>query len=189
MGDNKDEIKEDDETKIDEEELRIVNESMSKYFKSGKKLPVRIYKYMKKRPDLMKRSLKNMKDSTEYGIENRVKAFIKKKRMKEQMKSDNINELVETINILNMDKNKSTMSPRDVLTNPKHSNDKYIISDDDEELLILIGFKKCVDLKSMKIRASMKKMNAEQFKDVSAPKLVYIFAVKDLNVNLMIWKH
>ena len=175
------EMTEEDELKINEEEMRIVNESMCKYFKSGKKIPVRVYKYMKKRPDLMKRSLKQMRDSTEYSIENRVKSYIKKKRMKEEEGSLNINALVETINILNMDKDKSTMSPRDALTNTK--NDKYIMSDDDEELLILIGFKKSVDLKSIKIRASMKKMDAKQFEGVSAPKSIFIFAVRDLNVS------
>merc|ERR1712129_105785 len=61
----------------------------------------------------------------------------------------------------------------------------YIVSDDDEELLVLIALKQPIDLKAIKIRASVSKMDGKLVSElqVSAPKLLFIYAVNDLNVN------
>eukprot|EP01084_Bolivina_argentea_P042367 78121_1 len=93
----------------------------------------------------------------------------------------NLNSYIKTITVLNIDKQESTISPTELLTETgiDNSNDKYIVSDADEQLLILIEFKQIVHLKSMTIYSSP----VESISDTSPPKNIHIFVTKDLNIN------
>ncbi len=98
-------------------------------------------------------------------------------------------ECIETINILNIENEESTISSQQLITNELLINDEeYILSDADEELLILIQFKKEIELKSIKIyckQNSIEKINDNNDNDIdiSPPKDIYIYKILDLNIN------
>eukprot|EP01084_Bolivina_argentea_P252040 422957_1 len=97
-------------------------------------------------------------------------------------------ECIETINILNIDNEVSTISSQQLITNESLINDEeYIISDADEELLILIQFKQQIQLKSTKIysiKNTIQKINNNETDiDVSQAKDVCIYKLSALNVN------
>ena len=93
---------------------------------------------------------------------------------------------MENIQILNIDKELSTISATEVVSfsnkDESISNKQYIVSDADEELLILIQFKTFINLKGLKIY-STNNIDIDQDEDVSAPKQVHIYKLKNLNVN------
>ena len=70
----------------------------------------------------------------------------------------NLKHLIESVNVLNVDDELSTIYGTEVIRNKdgNHniSNNKYILTDSDEELLILIKFKQIVSLRKIKIYAS-----------------------------------
>eukprot|EP01084_Bolivina_argentea_P252041 422958_1 len=98
-------------------------------------------------------------------------------------------ELVETVNVLNIDKDASTISAQQLIVNENKSisDEEYIISDADEELLILIQFKQQIQLKSTKIysiKNTIQKINNNETDiDVSQAKDVCIYKLSALNVN------
>ena len=63
--------------------------------------------------------------------------------------------MIQTINILNMDRDLFTISATELISisninnNKPHNNSNKLLSDCDEELLILIGFKQSINLKSI----------------------------------------
>ena len=92
---------------------------------------------------------------------------------------------VETISILNIDNDLSSISATEVIANKgqqNYSNNKYILSDVDEELLILIKFKEYVSLKSIKINAS-NDIDIDDDHDVSPPKQIHIYKLKSSSIS------
>eukprot|EP01083_Nonionella_stella_P274468 931695_1 len=101
------------------------------------------------------------------------------------MASDNI----ETVQIFNIDKDISTTSSTSFIStsnkkqnNENIDNDSYIVSDADEELLILVQFKQITNLQSMTIYASTNGIDVENV-DVSEPKKVNVFKIDNLRFN------
>lgn len=89
---------------------------------------------------------------------------------------------VSVINTLNVDTETSTISPYQLISKESFDNESYIISDADEELLILIQFKQIIDLHSMKLY-SLTLNNRDDEIDASQPKQVYIYNIDSLNKN------
>lgn len=89
----------------------------------------------------------------------------------------NLSNCIETISILNFDHEESTKSPTQI-TNTNYSD--YILSDADQELLILIKFKCIVSLKSIEIYSLDKDIEGNI---MSQPKQVHIYKLKDLSFN------
>eukprot|EP01083_Nonionella_stella_P038221 103996_1 len=86
---------------------------------------------------------------------------------------------VSGVNILNIDKDESTISNRDLISNSLNQNG-FIVSDADEELLILIEFARIMDLQSIKIYSLPLEDDHE---DISCPKQVHIYHLKHLNID------
>eukprot|EP01084_Bolivina_argentea_P145841 255517_1 len=86
---------------------------------------------------------------------------------------------VKTCRALNVDEDESTISPQQLLiTSDSLSDNSYIVTDVDEELIILIEFNQMIDLKSIKVFALS---NAPE--DCSPPKQVHIYNLNNLNVD------
>ena len=100
----------------------------------------------------------------------------------------NLSSIVDTVNILNLDKELSNPSANtQILLSSNSGIDKshYIISDADAELLLLIKFKSTVTLKSIKLYASIDTLDEESDDEqqISLPKQVYIYKLNHLNIN------
>ena len=88
---------------------------------------------------------------------------------------------VHSVEILNRDDEESTMSANEVLLpNSDPNAERFIVSDADEELIILIKFKQSVDLKSFKIYAVPLDDDAN-IDEASPPKQIYIYKLSHLN--------
>lgn len=87
--------------------------------------------------------------------------------------------LVEHVKILNMDPDESTMYEESRLIRNCNIDDDFIVSDIDQEMIILIKFRNIVSLKSIKVYAN----NIHEVEDVSVPKKVSIYKLKDLDVD------
>ena len=94
--------------------------------------------------------------------------------------------MIQRIKILNMDDKLSTACPTDMIAskdNDKHiSNKKYIVSDVDEELLILIQFKQIISLKSIKLFAP-NDIDIDEVEDTSPPKQIHIYKLRRSNIT------
>eukprot|EP01083_Nonionella_stella_P133500 405894_1 len=90
------------------------------------------------------------------------------------------NNYIDTVNILNLDEDVSTISAMDLITQDHVKKESFIVSSADHELLILISFKDVLDLKSVKIHSFDQKIDDE---DVSCPKQVNIYKINNLSVN------
>eukprot|EP01084_Bolivina_argentea_P167888 291251_1 len=90
---------------------------------------------------------------------------------------------IEDINVLNIDTENSTIDVSR-LVSTKINQNSFIVSDADEELLILISFKGITNLKSMKIY-SLKSIiqSMEDEMDISQPKEINIYILNNLNIN------
>ena len=88
---------------------------------------------------------------------------------------------VHSVQILNRDDEESTMSPDEVLLHNSDPNpERFIVSDADEELIILIKFNKIIDLKSFKIY-SLPLDDDSNIDEASPPKHIHIFKLSHLN--------
>eukprot|EP01083_Nonionella_stella_P267622 904113_1 len=98
----------------------------------------------------------------------------------------NLNNNIKTIRVLNRNESESTISDKAFGENIKPNKHQYIMSDADEELLILIEFKEDVDLETISFHADIEKKsdndNDEEC-DYSAPKQVYIDKIESLNLD------
>ncbi len=94
---------------------------------------------------------------------------------------------IETINTLNADKENSTISGEQLIENKSINSESFIVSDVDEELLILIQFKTEIDLKSIKIYSLKNTINnineTDDSIDASQPKQINIYALDNINVS------
>ena len=95
----------------------------------------------------------------------------------------NFTKYVHSVQILNSDDEESTMSLDEMLLHNSDPNpEKFIVSDADEELIILIKFTKSTDVKSFKIYA-LPLDDAANIDEASPPKQIYIFKLSHLNHN------
>lgn len=92
--------------------------------------------------------------------------------------------LIKSLGILNYDESESTLPEYDLISNTnKH---KYIVSDADEEILILIEFKSPIPLKEIVINASPIDENKDEDSDdldISPPKEVDIYKTANLSID------
>eukprot|EP01083_Nonionella_stella_P271737 921035_1 len=87
---------------------------------------------------------------------------------------------VDTISILNLDEDVSTISAVDLINQDHVKKESFIVSSVDHELLILISFKDTLDLKSVKIHSFDQNLDDEE---ASSPKQVHIYKINNLSVN------
>eukprot|EP01084_Bolivina_argentea_P150186 262290_1 len=87
------------------------------------------------------------------------------------------NNLITTIEILNLDKEQSTVSATELITSENISKNAYIVSNVDEELLILIEFTDVTNLKSITLYS----LNNDEH--MSGPKEVQLYALSNLKIN------
>eukprot|EP01084_Bolivina_argentea_P193340 331710_1 len=85
---------------------------------------------------------------------------------------------IDTINILNKDIEESTVSNEELIFSNKFDHKSYVLSDADEELIILIQFKAFVDLNSITLHAFP---NSNDEHDSSPPKKVHFYKINNLN--------
>ncbi len=87
---------------------------------------------------------------------------------------------IETVSLLNIDTESSTISNEELIINSESSVDceSFIVSDVDEELLILIKFKNEMDLKSIKIyslKQTINYINETEIINASQPNEISIY--------------
>eukprot|EP01083_Nonionella_stella_P271736 921034_1 len=87
---------------------------------------------------------------------------------------------VDTISILNLDEDVSTISAVDLINQDHVKKESFIVSSVDHELLILISFKDALDLKSIQIHSFNQNIDDD---DVSCPKQVHIYKINNLSLN------
>eukprot|EP01084_Bolivina_argentea_P011328 21174_1 len=93
-----------------------------------------------------------------------------------------------SVNVLNIDKENSTLPVNKLILNDTthtsiHKNG-FIVSDADEELLILISFEEITNLKSLQIYALTNTIEELQdTMDISQPKEINIYKINNLNIN------
>eukprot|EP01084_Bolivina_argentea_P050205 92311_1 len=86
---------------------------------------------------------------------------------------------IETVKILNVDRDISTISDKDIAFIKAFSPKLYLVSDADEQLLILVRFTTSINLQSIKIFAYDTNNDAQN--EISAPKKVHIYKLKNLS--------
>eukprot|EP01084_Bolivina_argentea_P168962 292919_1 len=84
---------------------------------------------------------------------------------------------IQTVVILNKSEEHSTILSSDLFE--RNDAESYIISDCDEEILILIRFKQMIALKNIVFHATEIKAN----NDASSPKQIHLYKLQNLNVN------
>eukprot|EP01084_Bolivina_argentea_P200250 342453_1 len=89
--------------------------------------------------------------------------------------------VVKGILVLNIDVEESTISAADLISNEPVDSQSYIISEVDEQMIMLIEFKDIVQLSSMKIFACSNANNEEV--DMSGPKQIHIHNIDNINKN------
>eukprot|EP01084_Bolivina_argentea_P248624 415920_1 len=93
----------------------------------------------------------------------------------------NLRSHVNIIQILNIDSDASTLSAQQLLSTDNTEIDSYILSDVDEEIIILVEFKEFVDLQSIKLCALSFDENNEH--DTSPPKQVHVYKLDNISKN------
>eukprot|EP01084_Bolivina_argentea_P008197 15328_1 len=89
---------------------------------------------------------------------------------------------IESIEILNNDCNRSTIqSPKQLVRSDTFSNALYILSNADEELIILIAFKNTVDLKTITIHSYPHIHPSQDDINTSPPKQIHIIKIYNIN--------
>eukprot|EP01084_Bolivina_argentea_P220681 373956_1 len=89
---------------------------------------------------------------------------------------------IASVNVLNIDTDKSTISPHQLVGEPLLNRNNFIISDVDEEIVILLQFKTEVHLKSIRIY-SLSDTISNIDVDASPPKQINIYKIHNLGVN------
>eukprot|EP01083_Nonionella_stella_P240474 840620_1 len=93
----------------------------------------------------------------------------------------NLEPFVNTLNILNYNHDHSTVSHiyQTLLTSDTAKNDSYIVSNCDEEILLLIEFSQQIELHTMIIHA----LPSIQGSQVSQPHLIHIYKTDNISVS------
>eukprot|EP01084_Bolivina_argentea_P232759 392217_1 len=87
-------------------------------------------------------------------------------------------ENIKTINVINIDLSESTMSMEQLFSQQAVAS-SYVVSDVDEELLILVEFKQSVNLQLIKLYA----VPQDDSSEMSPPKQIYVYKIDNLNKN------
>eukprot|EP01084_Bolivina_argentea_P262077 443115_1 len=87
---------------------------------------------------------------------------------------------IKAIRILNADTEGSTLSSNQLISNENVDTTSFIISDVDEELIVLIEFKQMVRLCSLKIY-SLSILSDDIEHDTSPPKQIHIYNIDNLS--------
>eukprot|EP01084_Bolivina_argentea_P178651 308771_1 len=95
------------------------------------------------------------------------------------MTSTDLRDQIQSIQILNMDIEESTITSQQLVSKERAATASFIISDVDEELIVLIGFKQNVDLHSIKLFS----LSHPDANDTSQPKRIHIYNIDNLNKN------
>eukprot|EP01084_Bolivina_argentea_P191491 328929_1 len=88
---------------------------------------------------------------------------------------------IDTIRILNADINASTISPERSVSAETFTNKSYILSDADEELIILVAFTNIVDLQTIKLHSFTNIHSQEHKIDTSPPKKLRVIKLDNIN--------
>eukprot|EP01083_Nonionella_stella_P245181 852521_1 len=86
---------------------------------------------------------------------------------------------IKSCMVLNVDPRQSTLSSTQIIDN--NQSDRYIVSDCDEELLILVEFADKIHLKNVVLYAPTEQGSKEN--DTSAPQLVHIYKTNHINFD------
>eukprot|EP01083_Nonionella_stella_P063988 166363_1 len=91
---------------------------------------------------------------------------------------------IDTVRVLNIDVDASTISEKDLINYDQNNirKDSFIVSESDEELLILISFKHPINLKSFKMYSHAQDINDDDI-SASVPKRVHVYNINNLSVN------
>eukprot|EP01084_Bolivina_argentea_P051180 94136_1 len=89
-------------------------------------------------------------------------------------------EQINSIQVLNFSTDNSTIEPEQLITKKIYDCESYIVSDADEELIILIQFRQIVALHSITLFALSNTQTDDEL-DISAPKKVHIYKIDNLN--------
>eukprot|EP01083_Nonionella_stella_P276006 937596_1 len=89
-----------------------------------------------------------------------------------------LTEYIDVINVLNTDDDKSSISPLELVTKEQFDNSSFIVSEIDEELLVLIKFKQMIDLHSIKLYAF-----PNDDDEMSPLEQIHIYKVDNLSVD------
>lgn len=99
----------------------------------------------------------------------------------------NLSSIVDTVELLDIDEELSNPSTNAKILGSESGLDSshYVVSDVDQELLILIQFKQMINLQSIKLYASKDNIDidADEMDDISLPKDVYLYKLQNLNIN------
>eukprot|EP01084_Bolivina_argentea_P183640 316853_1 len=96
----------------------------------------------------------------------------------------NLSDHIKVLTILNLDKAES-QTVDEFKSQQTVSQSKYITSDADEELLILVKFEAIINLQSIKLHAlsTTHSQLVDNEINVSAPKLIYIYKTPNINID------
>eukprot|EP01084_Bolivina_argentea_P148536 259657_1 len=97
--------------------------------------------------------------------------------------SSDLREAIQTVSILNVDETESSVNINQMVSNKTVDDKLYILSDVDDELLILIEFKSIIDLHSVKLYALVNTFKGNDDMDTSPPKQVHIYKLSNLSAN------
>eukprot|EP01084_Bolivina_argentea_P292599 503043_1 len=94
---------------------------------------------------------------------------------------------IKHCSVLNYSQDNSTIEANELFSRNYGHKIPYIVSDCDEELLILIEFEKLTSVQNIIIYAPNIDVNDikndDEELDLSPPKSVYLYKIKNLNVN------
>eukprot|EP01084_Bolivina_argentea_P281849 482333_1 len=93
-----------------------------------------------------------------------------------------LRDFIRTINVLNIDEEESTIATTELVGDKNFKNTSYVVSDADEEIIILVEFQQIVDLHSVKLYATPILSNNDSL-DISPPKLTHIYMLDNLSKN------
>eukprot|EP01083_Nonionella_stella_P018436 51372_1 len=93
-------------------------------------------------------------------------------------------DLIDTVCVLNTDEDVSTIAAMDLVINEDNINqESFIVSDADHELLILISFRKIINLKSVKMYSLAQPAQRVDMHDISAPKRIHVYKISNLSIS------
>eukprot|EP01084_Bolivina_argentea_P050990 93803_1 len=88
---------------------------------------------------------------------------------------------VETIRVLNIDNDASSISPQQLVHKETFNDKSYLVSDADEELIILVEFKQIIHLQSVTLHSLNHSKLDDDGIDTSQPKQIHIYKIDGIN--------
>eukprot|EP01084_Bolivina_argentea_P276342 471524_1 len=91
--------------------------------------------------------------------------------------------VIDTVLLLNVNKKESTISADELAFQESVNYQSYVISDADEELLVLIKFNNLVNLRSIQLFALPPKNDEFDANEISPPNQVHLYKISNLSIN------